>query len=62
MKYWKTITTYLIDWNPSWIKTVELSNWVWKAIIIPRAKLKDAKQRNELFQPAIYFLFWIDEE
>lgn len=62
MKYWKTITTYLIDWNPSWIKTVELSNWVWKAIIIPRAKLKDAKQRNELFQPAIYFLFWSDDE
>lgn len=62
MNYWKTITTYLIDWNSSWIKTVELSNWVWKAIIIPRAKLKDVKTRQETLQPAIYFLFWNDEE
>ncbi len=61
MNYWKTITTYLVDWSPTWIKTVELSNWIWKAIIIPRAKLKDVKQRQEVLQPAIYFLFWKDE-
>lgn len=61
MNYWKTITTYLIDWSPTWIKIVELSNWIWKAIIIPRAKLKDVKQRQEVLQPAIYFLFWKDE-
>ena len=62
MIYWKTITTYLVDWSPTWIKTVELSNWIWKAIIIPRAKLKDVKTRQEVLQPAIYFLFWSDEE
>ncbi len=61
MAYWKTITTYLVDGSPTWIKTVELSNWIWKAIIIPRAKLKDVKQRQEILQPAIYFLFWKDE-
>lgn len=62
MAYWKTITTYLVDGSPTWIKTVELSNWIWKAIIIPRAKLKDAKTRQEVLQPAIYFLFWKDED
>lgn len=62
MSYWKTITTYLVDWSPTWIKTVELSNWIWKAIIIPRAKLKDVKNRQEVLQPAIYFLFWKNEE
>lgn len=44
------------------MKTVELSNWVGKAIIIPRSKLKDAKERQETKQPAIYFLFWEDED
>lgn len=58
MIYWKTITTYLVDGSPTWVKTVELSNWIWKAIIIPRAKLKDVKNRPEVLQPAIYFLFW----
>ena len=62
MSYWKTITTYLVDWNPTWIKTIELSNWIWKWIIIPRAKLKDAKGRDELNKPAVYFLFWDNEE
>ncbi len=62
MWYWKTITTYLVDGSSTWIKTVELSNWVWKAIIIPRQKLKEAKDRNEVLQPAIYFLFWINDD
>lgn len=58
----KTIITYLVDGNPQWIKTVELSNWIGKAISIPRAKLKDAKTRQECGQPALYFLFGKDEE
>lgn len=61
MNYWKTITTYLVDWSPTWIKTIELSNWIWKAILIPRAKLRDVKQRQEVLQSAIYFLFWKNE-
>lgn len=62
MLYWKTITTYLLEWDPSGIKTVELSNWIWKAIIIPRAKLKEAKKRKEMQQVALYFLFWLNEQ
>lgn len=58
---WKTITTYLIDWTSTWLKTIELSNWIWKALFIPRAKLKNAKWRSELIQPWIYFLFWLDD-
>ncbi len=56
----KTIITYLVDGNPQWIKTVELSNRVGKAISIPRAQLKEAKKRAECNQPALYFLFWKD--
>lgn len=56
----KTIITYLVDWDPNGIKTVELSNRVGKAIVIPRAALKNAKNRKETNQPAIYFLFWKD--
>ncbi|NUJ98005.1 GIY-YIG nuclease family protein [Candidatus Gracilibacteria bacterium] len=62
MSYGKTITTYLVDGSPTGIKTVELSNWIGKAIIIPRAKLKDVKNRQEVLQPAIYFLFGKNEE
>lgn len=58
----KTITTFLVDWSPTGIKTVELSNWSWKAIVIPRAKLKDSKIRIEVQNTALYFLFWEDEQ
>lgn len=58
----KTIITYLVDWSPTGIKTVELSNWIGKAIIVPRSKLKESRSRQEMNQPAIYFLFWNDEE
>lgn len=58
----KTITTFLVDWSPTGIKTIELSNWIGKAIIIPRSKLKEAKIRSETQQPAIYFLFGDDED
>ncbi|MDR2190396.1 MAG: hypothetical protein LBP53_04330 [Candidatus Peribacteria bacterium] len=57
MSYGKTITTYLVDGNATGIKTTELSNRIGKALIIPRAKLKDAKNRPEIEKPALYFLF-----
>lgn len=53
----KTIKIYLIDGKPNGLKTAELSNWVGKAISIPRNKLKDVKDKNECGQPAVYFLF-----
>jgi len=57
MPYPKTIKIYLIDGRPDGIRTAELSNWVGKAIAIPRKKLREAKERAECNQPSIYFLF-----
>ena len=52
----KTITTYLIDGNPNGIRTCFISNKICKAVVVPRAKLMDAKKRSELHQPALYIL------
>lgn len=57
----KTIITYLINWNPSWIKTVEFSNRLIKWLSIPRKDFKDALDRNELKNSWVYILIWIDE-
>lgn len=62
MLYPKTIKIYLVDGKPDGIKTAELSNWVGKAIAIPRNKLKDAKERAECNQPSVYFLFGREDE
>lgn len=58
----RTIITYLTDWNPSWIKTVEFSNRLIKWISIPRKDFKNAIKRDELNYSWIYFLLWEDEE
>jgi len=52
----KTIKIFLIDGEPNGLKTAELSNWVGQAIVIPRNKLKEIKQRPECNKPAVYFL------
>ena len=52
----KTIEIYLVDGKADGIKTVELSGWIGKAIIIPRNRLKDVKKREESHKPAVYFL------
>lgn len=62
MSYPKTIKIYLVDGKADGIKTAELSNWVGKAIAIPRNKLKDAKERAECNQPSVYFLFGREDE
>lgn len=38
-------------------KIAELENWPGKVFIVPRASLKDLKERSEVNNPAIYFLF-----
>ena len=58
----KTITTYLVDGNPNGIRTCFISNKICKAIVMPRAKLLDAKKRSELQQPAIYILLSDSED
>ena len=52
----KTIKIFLVDGEPNGLKTAELSNWVGQAIVIPRKKLKDIKDRQDCNKPAIYFL------
>ena len=58
----KTIITYLIDWEPTWIKTVEFSNRLIKWIYIPRKDFKRALERDELKNSWVYLLLWEDEE
>lgn len=53
---------FLIDGEPNGLKTVELSNWVGQAIVIPRNKLKEIKHRPECNKPAVYFLIGKESE
>ncbi len=62
MPHPKTIKIYLVDGKPDGIKTAELSNWIGKAISIPRNKLKDVKDKEECNQPSVYFLFSREDE
>ena len=52
----KTIKIFLVDGEPNGLKTAELSNWVGQAIVIPRNKLKEIRQRQDCNKPAVYFL------
>src|SRR3989344_390609 len=58
----KTIKIFLIDGEPNGLKTAELSNWVGQAVVIPRNKLKEIKQRPECNKPAVYFLVGKESE
>ncbi|TXH68120.1 MAG: GIY-YIG nuclease family protein [Thiothrix sp.] len=53
----KTIQIYLPDGNPRSIKIADITSRTVAAILIPRAKLEDAAQRNELNQVGVYILF-----
>src|SRR3989344_2725506 len=43
-------------------KIAELENWPGKVFIVPRASIKDLKDRTEVNNPAIYFLFGDNDE
>lgn len=43
-------------------KIAELENWPGKVFIVPRASLKDLKDRPEVNSPAVYFLFGDSDE
>ena len=58
----KTIKIFLVDGEPNGLKTAELSNWVGQAIIIPRKKLKEIKERPDCNKPAVYFLIGKEDE
>ncbi|MCF8232754.1 MAG: GIY-YIG nuclease family protein [Bacteroidales bacterium] len=62
MKFGKTIKIFLIDGDPNGRMTCELSNWTGKAYKIPRIKVKDCTDRDDLQNTGIYLLFGKDDE
>jgi len=62
MKFGKTIKIFLIDGDPNGRMSCELSNWSGKAYKIPRIKVKDCTDRNDLVSTGVYLLFGKDEE
>lgn len=56
-KFGKTIKLFLMDSDPEGRIVCELSNWTGKAYKIPRGKIKDCNDREELKSTAVYFLF-----
>lgn len=57
-----TIHIFLIDGEPTGLKTTEMDNWTGQALLIPRSKLQEAKNRPEVNKPSIYFLIGKNEE
>jgi hypothetical protein len=57
-----TIKLFLIDGEPSGIRTAEISNWTGKAVAGPRSRLDDIRLRTELTSPGVYFLTGVDAE
>lgn len=62
MKFGKTIKIFLIDGDPNGRLTCELSNWTGKAYKIPRIKVKDCNDRDDLQNTGVYLLFGKDED
>src|ERR1041385_2486612 len=62
MKFGKTIKIFLIDGDPNGRMSCELSNWTGKAYKIPRIKIKDCSDRDDLGSTGVYLLFGKDEE
>lgn len=62
MKFGKTIKIFLIDGDPNGRLSCELSNWTGKAYKIPRIKVKECTDRDDLVSTGVYLLFGKDEE
>ena len=61
MKFGKTIKIFLIDGEPNGRMSCELSNWSGKAYKIPRIKMKDCSDRDDLTSTGVYLLFGKDD-
>lgn len=62
MKFGKTIKIFLIDGDPNGRMSCELSNWSGKAYKIPRIKIKDCTDRDDLTSTGVYLLFGKDDD
>lgn len=61
MKFGKTIKIFLIDGEPNGRMSCELSNWSGKSYKIPRIKIKDCSDREDLTSTGVYLLFGKDD-
>lgn len=61
MKFGKTIKIFLIDGEPNGRMSCELSNWSGKAYKIPRIKIKECTDREDLTSTGVYLLFGKDD-
>lgn len=61
MKFGKTIKIFLIDGEPNGRMSCELSNWSGKAYKIPRIKIKECSDRDDLTSTGVYLLFGKDD-
>lgn len=61
MKFGKTIKIFLIDGEPNGRMSCELSNWSGKAYKIPRIKIKECSDREDLTSTGVYLLFGKDD-
>lgn len=62
MTFAKTIKIFLIDGDPNGRMSCELSNWSGKGYKIPRVKIKDCTDRDDLTHTGVYLLFGKDDE
>lgn len=62
MKFGKTIKIFLIDGDPNGRMSCELSNWSGKVYKIPRIKIKECTDRDDLTSTGVYLLFGKDDE
>lgn len=62
MNHGKTIRLFLIDGDANGRISCELSNWSGKAYKIPRTKVKDCSDRDDLQSPGVYLLLGKNEE
>jgi len=62
MIFGKTIKLFLIDGDPNGRISCELSSWIGKAYKIPRIKIRDCSDREDLVSTGVYLLFGKDEE
>lgn len=58
----QTITIFLVEGNPTGLRSLELFNWNGKGYVIPRDRLQAALERSELQTQGLYFLIGENED
>lgn len=58
----KSVNQFLLDGTPQGIIKCTISNWTGVVYKIPRSELDHCKNRKQLKQSGIYFLFWEEED